>query len=60
MLLNRADDEDGLMLANSSSRSCKLLFYEDSQPDVVPDLQAYDGIILEVADAGQVTSVTLF
>jgi hypothetical protein len=24
------------------------------------ELQAYDGIILEVADAGQVTSVTLF
>jgi hypothetical protein len=60
MLLNRADDEDGLMLANSSSRSCKFSLCEGSQPYVSPDLQAYDGIILEVADAGQVTSVTLF
>lgn len=60
MILNRTDDEDGLRLPSSTTRTSMYLFCAMEVIDAFLGLFGYDGIILEATESGQVVAVMLF
>ena len=60
MLLDRTDEEDDITLPSSTTRCKNLRTPLLPLPDRRRLVHGYDGIILEVSEASNVVSVTLF